>query len=485
MKLTQSEATLAQAASKAGMDEKTARKYRRTKQLPGQRRKPRQGRTRPDPFEGVWAEVEEVLGNHPTVQAKTMFDHLCRKHPERFQEGQLRTLQRRFKQWRVRSGPEREVMFPQVYEPGRQCQSDFTHMSSLNVTIGGQKFDHMAYHFVLAYSNWETVTVCFSESFESLSAGLQNALWKLGGVPGEHRTDSLSAAVNNLKDPDEFTSRYQGLLNHYGLRATHTQAGQAHENGDVEQSHHRLKTAVDQELMLRGSRDFESREGYQQFLEELIEQRNRIRSQRFNEEHERIGRLPLRRLDHTHHILVRVSKDSTIRVRKNSYSVNSRLIGEQVRVHLDTEQLEVWYGGECVEQMPRLRGSGKHAIHYRHVIHSLVRKPGAFPNYRYQQDMFPRLLFRVAYDGLREQSPSTADRQYLQILQMAALDSEDRVHQALQYLIDQGHPINVDTVRERIDTQGPDQSPWEVRVAPPQIQLYDELLDPVQEVACP
>ena len=78
---------------------------------------------------GVWEEIQEILGNHPTVQAKTMFEHLCRKHPGRFQEGQLRSLQRRFKQWRVRSGPEREVMFPQVYDPGRwQCQSDFTHM---------------------------------------------------------------------------------------------------------------------------------------------------------------------------------------------------------------------------------------------------------------------------------------------------------------------------------------------------------------------
>ena len=484
MKLTQREATLAHAASKAGMDEKTARKYRRKKQLPSQMRPPQRGRTRPDPFEGVWDQIQEILGKHPTLQAKTMFDHLCRKHPGEFQEGQLRTLQLRFKQWRVRSGPEREVMFPQVHDPGRQCQSDFTHMGSLMVTIGGQKFDHMAYHFVLTYSNWETVTVCFSESFESLSTGLQNALWQLGGVPQEHRTDSLSAAVNNLKDPDEFTARYQGLLNHYGLGATHTQAGQAHENGDVEQSHYRFKTAVDQELMLRGSRDFESRDAYEQFLVELIDQRNAIRSQRLNEELDCIGRLPLRRLDHTHHIRVRVSGDSTIRVRKNTYSVDSRLIGEQVQVHLDTERLEVWYGGECVEGMPRLRGSGKHAVHYRHVIHSLVRKPGAFPHYRYQQDMFPRLLFRVAYDGLREHAPTSADRQYLKILEMAAMESEERVHEALRYLIDNSRPISVDTVRERIDAQCPLQSPWQVRVAPPQIRLYDALLDPVQEAAC-
>ena len=483
MKLTQSEATVAQAASKAGMDEKTARKYRRKKQLPSQMQKPRRGRTRPDPFEGVWAEVEGVLRAHPTVQAKTMFEHLCRKHPGRFQQGQLRSLQRRFKQWRIRSGPEREVMFPQIYDPGRKCQSDFTHMGSLNVTIGGQKFDHLAYHFVLAYSNWETVTLCFSESFESLSAGLQNALWQLGGVPAEHRTDSLSAAVNNLKDRDEFTARYQGLLAHYGLGATHTQAGKAHENGDVEQSHHRFKMAVDQELMLRGSRDFESRDAYEQFLVQLIDRRNAVRSRRLKEELRRVGRLPLRRLDHTHHIRVRVSRDSTIRVRKNTYSVDSRLIGEHVQVQLDTERLEVWHGGECVEGMPRLVGSGKHAVHYRHVIHSLVRKPGAFPHYRYQQDMFPRLLFRVAYDGLREHFPTTADRQYLKILEMAAMESEERVHEALRYLIDKSLTITLETVRERMDKECPVQSPWQVRITPPQIGLYDELLAPIQEAA--
>ena len=195
MTLTQSEGTLAQAASKAGMDAKPARKYREVKQLPSQIGKAHGWRTRPDPFEAVWGEIEEILRLHPTVQAKTMFEYLGRKYPGRFQEGQLRSLQRRFKQWRARSGPEREVMFPQAHDPGRQCQSDFTHMSNLNVTIEGQKFEHLAYHFVLTYSNWETVTLCFSESFESLSAGLQNALWQLGGAPEEHRTDSLSAAV--------------------------------------------------------------------------------------------------------------------------------------------------------------------------------------------------------------------------------------------------------------------------------------------------
>ena len=161
--------------------------------------------------------------------------------------------------------------------------------------------------------------------------------------------------------------------------------------------------------------------------------------------------------------------------------MDSRLIGEQVDVHLDTERLEVWYGGKCVEQMPRLRGSGKHAIHYRHVIHSLVRKPGAFPHYRYQQDMFPRLLFRVAYDWLREHYPATADRQYLKILEMAAMESEDRVDDVLRHRLDKGLPITVEAVRKHMDSEAPVCSPWQVRITPPQIRHYDALLEPVEE----
>ena len=169
--------------------------------------------------------------------------------------------------WRATEGPAKEVFFAQQHPPGRLGASDFTHMEELGVTIQGQSFPHLIYHFVLTYSNWEAATVCFSESFESLCEGLQNALWELGKVPHRHRTDRLSTAVNNMSDPAEFTDRYKGLLRYYGLEGEKTQAGQGNENGDVEQRHHRFKRAVAQELMLRGSRDFASVEDYQQFLE--------------------------------------------------------------------------------------------------------------------------------------------------------------------------------------------------------------------------
>ena len=206
------------AAMRVDMDRKTARKYRDQTKLPSELETwPRTWRTREDPFADVWEEVREQLEASPGLQAKTLFEWLQRRYPGRFQDGQLRTLQRRVRHWEAISGPPKEVFFAQTHHPGRLAASDFTHMTSLGVTISGQAFNHMVYHFVLTYSNWETASICFSESFESLSDGLQQALWELGGVPQRHRTDRMSLAVNNASSTKEFTARYQALMDHYGL----------------------------------------------------------------------------------------------------------------------------------------------------------------------------------------------------------------------------------------------------------------------------
>lgn len=381
--------TLAVSAARAGMDEKTARKYRRSGKLPSSSRVAHTWRTRPDPFEGVWDEVREHLVRHPGLEAKTLFAYLQRRYEGRFSDGQLRTLQRRVRVWRATEGPGREVMFPQVHEPGKLAESDFTHMSSLGVTIGGEAFPHLVYHFVLSYSNWETSTICFSESFESLSEGLQNALWELGGVPREHRTDRLTTAVQKVSHPEEFTRRYQGLLSHYGLAGRKIQAGKAHENGDVEHSHYRFKKAVDQELMLRGSRDFATRGDYAAFLAGVQRRANAGRQARFEEERSVLRSLPAQRLEAAQRVRVRVGPSSTIRVQHNVYSVHSRLIRETVTARLTVDHVEIWYGEKRLEVLPRLRGEGKHHIDYRHIIDWLVKKPGAFENYRYRNDLFP------------------------------------------------------------------------------------------------
>lgn len=477
MKLSQTENKLGVAAAKAGMDEKTARKWRRAGHLPSEPREPRQYRTRLDPFAGVWGEVEQLLERDASVEAKTIFDYLCRQKPEQFQEMQLRTLQRRVKRWRAQKGEPREVYFPQEHVPGRQAQSDFTYMNELGVTLAGQPFKHMLYHLTLTYSNWEWGQVCFSESYESLASGVQEALWELGGVPAEHRTDSLSAAVRPPSSKEEFTEKYKGLLQHYGMKASHSSPGRGNENGDVEQSHHRFKRAVQQELILRGSREFAGRAEYEEFLAGLFRRRNQLRRELVAEEMKVLGELPKRQLAACTKEVQRVSRNATISIRNNYYSVPSQLIGERVEVRIYGGHLEVWYGGELAERVERLRGEGRAAINYRHVIHSLVKKPGAFAHYRFQASLFPRLIFRVAYDELRRQQPAQAEREYIQLLKLAAEESEEGVAEVLRALIDGGEAVNSDRVQEelRARVEQP-RSALTVMIEPVSLQSYDQLL---------
>lgn len=476
MKLKETEKTLGMAAAKAGMSEKTARKYRREGKVGSQGREERTWRTREDVFKEVWAEVEEILAADGRIESKSIFEHLCREHEGKFEEGQLRTLQRRVKSWRGRKGPAKEVMMVQEHKPGKQGQSDYTRMGSLGVTIQRQPFDHMFYHFMLTYSNWETGMVCFSESFESLIGGVQNALWELGAVPDEHRTDSLSAAVNNLDDLNQWTDKYKALMSHYGLRASHNTPGRGHENGDVEQSHHRFKKAVQQEMILRGSSDFGSREQYQEFLTKILRRRNAGRRESLKQELAVMRALPDRRLEDYTLEQGRVSANSTITVRHNTYSAPSRLIREKVDLRVYAERIEVWYGGAKIDEAPRLRGEGKHSINYRHIIDSLVRKPGAFAGYKYRSDMFPSTLFRMGYDSLVEHYPSTADRQYVRILSLAAKEGQERVEQALRQLIGVGVPVTEERVKELSREAKEKPVSWNSHVDPIALSDYDTLL---------
>ncbi len=460
---------LYRAALRAGMTEKTARRYRAMNELPSELRRPHDWRTREDPFEGVWPQVQEQLELNPGLQAKSLLEWLQREYPGRFQEGQLRTLQRRIKQWRALAGPGKEVFFDQVHEPGDLAASDFTHMTSLGITIGGRPLDHMVYHFVLTYSNWESVTLCYSESFESLCDGLQKALTELGGVPRRHRTDRFSAAVNNLDEQQDFTQRYQGLMNHYGLAPEKIRAREAHENGDVESLHGKFKNAVDQALMLRGSRDFSTLDEYRGFLKEIAEHRNRHRSRRLAEERPQLRPLPASRFDGTSRYRVPVNGGSLIKIRKNTYSVHSRLIGETVEARVHAEHIEIWYAQRKVDEFPRLRGEGKHRVNYRHVIDWLVRKPGAFENYRYREELFPNVVFRQAFDELcRRRVRTAATKDYLAILRLAAYESEERVTEALRGLMLEESPLDPLEVQRWVNSD---------RVAPPVTEVNVDDLD--------
>jgi hypothetical protein len=351
----------------------------------------------------------------------------------------------------------------------------------MGITIAGETFDHLIFHFVLTYSNWETGSICFSESFESLSEGLQNALWKLGGLPKSHQTDRLSAAVHKECHPEEFTDRYNALLSHYGIEGRKIQARKPNENGDVEQSHHRFKRAVDQALLLRGHRNFKDQSEYRHFLETIFCQKNINREKRFREELEVLKRLPEKRMEDFQIFTVKVTCHSTINVKRNTYSVASRLIGEKVQVKLFADHLEVSYGQRQLEKIPRVKGRYQSRIEYRHIIDWLVRKPGAFENYKYHEDLFPSSRFRVAYDYLKRVRPQSANKIYLKILNLAAKESETAVNQALQVIFSQELPLDIKTVKELISNNDTTSQITAVEIDPVDLLVYDELL--IQEVS--
>ncbi len=427
--------TQEQAAARAGMSVRTARKYERLAQLPSQLKKPR-ARTRPNPFAQDWPWVQAQLERDPALQAKTLFDELCLLYPSRYQPVQLRTLQRHVALWHASSGPAREVIFEQIHQPGRLGQSDFTHMDDLGITLAGVPFPHLLYHFVLTYSNVEAVHLCFSESFEALAEGLESCLWQLGGVPQQHRTDNLSAAVVRIERGERhYTERYQALMDHY----------------------------------------FASRAAYLRFVSDLVRLRNQTRQQKWGEERERLSPLPTMPLDPAQELRVTVSRFSTIRVLRNTYSVPSRLIGHTLTVRVRAEVLELYLGANRLETLPRVRGQHQQQINYRHLIDSLVRKPGAFAQYRYHDALFPSLLFRQAYDSLCRSHPQRADQHYLRILHLAASGSETEVETALALLLEVGTTPTHEAVRTLVH-------PCERPVAPQlssgvvDLSLYDQLL---------
>ena len=471
--------TLAAAAAAAGMSERTARRWE-SGALPAAVRGPRTWRTREDPFADVWeSEVVPrlVADTEGRLQALTLFRELCRRHPGRFAPGQLRTLQRRVREWRAQDGPDREVYFEQVAVPGREAAFDFTDGRDLGVTVRGVAFPHLLFEWVLSYSRWTYVSLAVSETFEALVAGLQGALWTLGAVPAVLRHDNLSAATHELKRSGgrQLTVRFGQVLDHYGLRSSRIQPGKAHENGVVEQAHFRTKTAVEQALLLRGGRDFVDESAYLGFARGVVDEvRNTAAASRLAEERPYLRPLPSARIPEYTTFRCVVRKWSTIRVGGRIYSVPSRLIGHTVEARQHPSTVEVLYGGRVLCTMPRLRGGADHRIDYRHIIGSLVRKPGAFARYRFREELFPSLVFRAAYDALGRTHGERADVEYVRLLHLAATTGERQVEATLRARLDAGAPCDYASVQAEVRPPAP--TVPTVRVPQPDLAQYDALL---------
>ena len=467
------------AAAGAGMSVRSARKWQ-AGSYPSQAHKSHLWRTRPDPFAGLFeSEIAPLLADDEKrmLEARTLLGELDRRHPGCFSAHQLRTLQRRIREWRALHGPEKEVYFPQEHLPGREAAFDFTNCNDLGVTIGGERFLHLLFELALSYSGWRWQMVAASESFEAMAAGVQGALWELGGVSEVLRSDNLSAATHDLRRSRgrALNRRYRELLDHYGLRSTLIQVGEPHENGVVEQAHRRTKSILAQALLLRGACDFRSIEDYQQWLRAVVDrEHNSSLGERLLEERHHLRPLPPAPIPAYTKISARVRRGSTIRVQDRTYSLPSRLIGERVTVRLFDNHLEVYYRERLVERLPRLHHKGQAHIDYRHVIWTLVRKPGAFARYRWREDLFPSLVFRRAYDALRSRLGERADTEYVRILHLAASRGEMVVQQTLCAMLDRDQRFDAEQVQKAIEPGRP-QLPA-VTITRPDLRLYDALL---------
>lgn len=480
---------IGKAAMKAGMDRTTARKYHEAGELPSQIPPPlRTWRTRADPFAEDWPELEVMLTAAPELEAKTLFDYLVeRDESAKYQEGQLRTLQRRVKAWLALHGPDKEVFFPQEHRPGEAMQTDFTWGTELGITIAGEPFPHMLCHPVLPYSNVEWATVCQSESLAALQRGVQEALFRLGRRTIWHQTDHSTAATHELRTGRRgergFNADYLKVMDHFGLKPRTIAVRKSNQNGDVESLNGVLKRRLKQHLLLRGSRDFESVEAYERWVQGVMEKANRLRSKRLAEEMVVMTPLTVPRLPEYTEERPLVSSGSTIRVKHNTYSVPSRLKGERVIVRVYEDRLEVYYANQLQLTVGRLVGRFGHRINYRHLIWSLVRKPGAFANYRYREDLFPTLVFRQAYDVLEPACETIwkTDLEYLRILHLAASTMESEVEAALQLLLDEGTVPRADRVKALVVPGSPEVP----ALAIPEVDLvgYDALLSAGEAVA--
>jgi len=472
--------TQEQAAAKANINSrKTVAKYEKAEKLPSELKKPRSYRTRKDPFEKDWAEVEQMLVTAPELEAAALFEWLCRLRPGNYQEGQLRTFQRRVSEWRGLN-QEKVAVLEQIHQPGEVLQTDGTWLTELGVTIQGESFKHILIHCVLPYSNWEWGVIAQSESQVALQRGLQSTLFRLGYVPRYHQTDNSSAATYQVRHgadgERDYTPGYLALLDHFGLEPRTIRVGCPEQNGDIEASNGGLKRALAQHLLLRGSRDFADLEAYEQFIETVLEQRNQSRQKRLNEELAVMQPLTAQPLGSYQEVRVKVTRAGIIRVQNNVYSVPTGLIGRQVTVRLYEWHLEVYLGQKQVESMPRLVGQKKQQINYRHLIGTLLRKPGGFRNYRYREALFPSLVFRQAWDQLKQwYSPRKADLIYLRLLRLATRHLECEVATALTLLLAGSTRWDDTDVEHLLQPQPAMAVP---QLSPPAVNLdrYDRLL---------
>lgn len=478
-------------AAKAGFCERSGRTLEKARCLPSHNKTKRGRKTGSHIFVKIWdTEIVPLLQKSPHLSAITILEHIQDLYPDCYAPKSLRSLQRLVRHWRAVHGSEQEVIFRQIHTPGLQGLSDFTSLKACHITIQGQPFDHLLYHFRLAYSCWSHMEIVQGgESFSALSMGLQNALTKLGGSPQEHRTDSLSAGFKNLSklDKEDVTERYDALCRHYQMTPTRNNRGKGHENGSVESAHGHLKRNLEQALVIRGSYNFESIEDYQQFIDTVVNRHNKRHQKQIIEERQQLELLPNHRAAACDLMTVRVTTSSTIFVKNVVYSVPSRLIGQQVRIHLYSDHLIGYLGSDPVFEMKRqksLPGNRQYCINYRHVIKSLSIKPQAFRFSVLKDALLPNALYKEIWQNLNRICVSRhACKLIVGILKISSdYECEEDLGCYVSGLLNQGIIPSLGSLQQRYEKK--DVSQKEVpHIAVPvhNIAAYDKLLPSSQQ----
>lgn len=481
------------AAEIAGFSERSGRRIESGEHQP-QYGKERTWRTRSDPFAEVWErELRPKLEREPQLEPTTLHEDLLERYPGQF-EGTLRTLQRRVEDWKAQHGEAPEVMFALRHEPGEMGLSDFTQLKGIEITIAGAPFSHLLYHYRLAYSGWQYVQVIQGgESFIGLSQGMQNAFAASGGVPKQHRTDSLSAAYRNLgsrsRNP-QLTRMYEEVCTHYRLQATRNNLGIAHENGAIEASHGHFKRRLKQSLLLRGSFDFATVSEYQAWIEAVIGKMNAKCNEKFMQEQQVLQPLPKYRYPDYEVLSAKVSQYSTLTIRCVLYSVPERLVGKRLTVHLYHDRIIGYFNQQQVVELSRIHVHGSEAhrrarcIDYRHLAESLRRKPRAFLYCAWQQEILPNSDWREFWSRLKSSvDPDSAARLMVEALYIAATQNNEAT--VLNYLQTQFRHSTFTLVglQRHFQLLADTPAPPAIVVEQHNLDLYDQLLhhesDPV------
>ena len=439
-----------------------------------------------DPLAGVWEnELEPMLRREPRLKPMTLFEHLQKTHPGEYPQV-LRTLQRRVQAWKALHGPSPEVMFELRHEPGMMGLSDFTELKGITITIGGQPFEHLLYHYRLAYSGWQYAQIIQGgESFIALSEGLQNALHRCGGVPKQHRTDSLSAAYRNMggRGNKALTRLYDELCERYRMQPTRNNTSVAHENGAIESPHGHLKNRIEQAIYLRGSADFGSLDEYRALVESAVEALNRQCQQKFEQEKQHLQPLPKYRVADYELLTARVSSRSTIEVRCILYTVPSRLIGRQLELRLYHDRIVGYLGNQQVVELPRIRviDSQKRrgrCINYRHIIEGLRRKPRALIYCTWQEELLPTAGFGERWTDLKAQF----DLDIAAVLMVEALyiaATQDKEKLVCDYLEQElkAQTLSLKRLQQQFKQDSPEGLP-PLSIEQHDLASYDQLLEP-------